>query len=233
MPPDHRTVHPWLEAETERLLVTVESLRGRDLTEDSSLPGWTLGHLLSHIARNADALCNLLHWARTGIETPMYESKMQRDADINLGATRPDGPVLTDVVDSAGRLRAAVDGLAPEDWNHDVVTAQGRTIPAAQVPWLRLREVAVHHVDLGASFADAAPGLVTALLSDVINSAGTRPGWPSLRVETTEGDTFEIGSASVSVKGAQANVLAWLTGRSAGRDLITSSEALPDLPTWL
>jgi len=233
VPPDRGAVQPWLEVETERLLVTVQSLRETDLAGDSSLRGWTLGHLLTHIARNADALCNLLHWARTGVETPMYTSKQQRNDDIRLGATRPGDVVLTDVVDSAARLRGAMDGLAPADWNHDVVTAQGRTIPATQVPWLRLREVAIHHVDLGASFDDVAPRLVAALLDDVTNSIRTKPGWPSLRIETVEGETIETGSPTVNVKGAQAHLLAWLTGRSAGHELITSSEVLPVLPAWL
>lgn len=233
VPPDRSTVQPWLEVETERLLATVEALREADLTKDSSLPGWTVGHLLTHIARNADALCNLLQWARTGIESPMYASRQQRNDDINLGVTRPGDVVITDVIDSAARWWSAADGLAPADWNHDVITAQGRTIPAAQVPWLRLREVTIHHVDLGATFEDAAPGLVTALLDDVVNSVRTKPGWPALRIETTDGDSIDIGSPTVNVKGAQAHVLAWLTGRSPGHELITSSETLPDLPAWL
>lgn len=233
MPPDRSTVQSWLETETERLLVTVEAFWERDLSGDSSMPGWTLGHLLTHMARNADALCNLLRWAHTGVETPMYASKQQRNDDIDCGATRPGGAILTDVVDSAARLQAVADELQPEHWNHEVVTAQGRTIPATQVPWLRLREVAVHHVDLGASFDDMPPGLIRALLEDVTNSTRTKPGWPSLRIETVEGDTIEIGSPTVDVKGAQAKVLAWLTGRSAGQELITSSSALPDLPAWL
>lgn len=233
VPPDRSAVQRWLESESNRLLVTVQALRQTDLTEDSSLPAWTLGHLLSHIARNADALCNLLQWARTGIETPMYESKDQRNTDIDLGATRPGEVVLTDVVDSAERLRAAANGLALVDWNHPVVTAQGRTIPAAQVPWLRLREVTIHHVDLGASFEDAPPELVAALLDDVVNSVKTRPGWPSLRIETAEGDAIAIGESPVEVKGTQAHVLAWLTGRSEGKGLLTSADALPGLPAWL
>ena len=88
MAPSRADVEPWLKAETVRLLATVESLRDRDLTQDSVLPGWSLAHLLTHLARNADALGNLLVWARTGVETPMYQSITQRTADINLGATR-------------------------------------------------------------------------------------------------------------------------------------------------
>ena len=44
------------------------------------LPGWTVGHVLTHVARNADAYTNLLTWARTGVETPAYASPEAREA---------------------------------------------------------------------------------------------------------------------------------------------------------
>jgi maleylpyruvate isomerase len=235
MPPDRSTVEPWLRVETTRMLATVETFWDRDLTEVSSLPGWSWGHLLTHLARNADALGNLLSWARTGVETPMYRSKSQRDDDINIGATRPGGVLLSDVADSAARLGSAAEELAPSDWDSDVVTAQGRTIPAAQVPWLRLREVAIHHVDLGASFENLPRELAAALLDDVMTSVRAKPGLPSLEIAPTDGGhaaTVGDGPAT-QVKGTGAQLLGWLTGRSAGGELITSSDALPPLPAWL
>ncbi len=42
--------------------------------------------MLTHVARNADAMINLLTWARTGVPTPAYASDQQRDADIEAGA---------------------------------------------------------------------------------------------------------------------------------------------------
>ena len=57
-----------LAASTERLLASAAALSDAQLREPSPLPGWSRGHVLSHIARNADGLRNLLIWARTGIE---------------------------------------------------------------------------------------------------------------------------------------------------------------------
>ena len=57
-------------------------LEPAQVTEPSRLPGWTRGHVLSHLARNADALVNLLTWARTGVETVMYASAEARDEEI-------------------------------------------------------------------------------------------------------------------------------------------------------
>lgn len=235
MSPDRETVESWLDTENQRLLDTVDTFRDSELTAESSLPGWSLGHLLTHVARNADALVNLLVWARTGVETPMYESKEQRSDDIDVGALRPAGKILADVVNSAARLQAAAAELEAADWTHEVRTAQGRTIPAATVPWLRLREVAIHHVDLGASFDDLPPELVGAFLRDVVNSTRSKRDWPSLRIKSTDtGEVTEIGAGpAVDVTGTQADVLAWLIGRTAGQNLTCSLDALPALPAWL
>ncbi|MBE1549604.1 maleylpyruvate isomerase [Mycobacterium sp. OAS707] len=235
MSPERGAVEQWLQTETRRLLARVGTFSDCDLTADSSLPDWSLAHLLTHLARNADALGNLLYWARTGIETPMYQSKHQRADDINIGALRPAGVILADVVDSAARLQNAAEQLTTADWDQEIVTAQGRRMPAANVPWLRLREVTIHHVDLGGSFDDLPPDLAVALLDDVVNSTRTKPNWPSLHIEATDtGTVAEIGSGpAVDVKGTHAHVLGWLTGRTAGGELISSSDALPALPAWL
>src|SRR5947209_4673969 len=52
---------------TDRLLVSLDKLDDDAVGEPSLLPGWTRGHVLAHLARNADALVNLLTWARTGV----------------------------------------------------------------------------------------------------------------------------------------------------------------------
>ncbi|MEU8615746.1 maleylpyruvate isomerase N-terminal domain-containing protein, partial [Actinoplanes sp. NPDC048791] len=59
---------------TERLIRTAEGLEDSAMSAPSALPGWTVGHVLTHVARNADAYTNLLTWARTGVETPAYAS---------------------------------------------------------------------------------------------------------------------------------------------------------------
>ena len=70
-------------AATDRVLVTATALSDDQAREPSLLPGWSRGHVLTHIARNADGLGNLLRWARTGTETPMYTSAESRSADID------------------------------------------------------------------------------------------------------------------------------------------------------
>src|SRR5215813_11810747 len=79
---DVRVTLAEVEAASERLAATVAKLTDEDVRAPSRLPGWTRGHVLAHLARNADSLVNLLTWARTGTETRMYGSPAERDGGI-------------------------------------------------------------------------------------------------------------------------------------------------------
>ena len=55
----------------------------------SLLPGWTRGHVLTHIARNADSFVRVLEAARQGEVVTQYEGGVAgRNAAIEAGATR-------------------------------------------------------------------------------------------------------------------------------------------------
>jgi maleylpyruvate isomerase len=143
----------------------------------SELPGWTRRHVTAHLAANAKAVGNLVHWAATGQRTPMYSSPQQRSADIEKGSTRT-GVDLRHLFDtSAARLSDAMAALTPQQWRTEVVTAQGRTVPATETPWMRAREVMVHAVDLGTgtTFADLPSDFLEALVEDVTARRGHVP----------------------------------------------------------
>ena len=95
-----------LTAANDRLIATVARLSDADVAAPSRLPGWTRGHVLAHLARNADSQVNLLTWARTGVETPQYPDLETRDAEIEAGAPRPAKEQLADLEDSTARLFA-------------------------------------------------------------------------------------------------------------------------------
>src|SRR5919198_6055635 len=83
----------WADEGQQRIDDSVAGLTDGDARAPSRLAGWSRGHVLTHLARNADALVNLLTWARTGVERPMYVSSDQRDADIEAGAGGAGGAV--------------------------------------------------------------------------------------------------------------------------------------------
>ncbi|TGZ13649.1 hypothetical protein DV517_51320 [Streptomyces sp. S816] len=159
----------WARTGTRLFLAAVADLDEAALSADSALPGWTRKHLAAHVAANADALCNLVHWAATGEERPMYASAGERAAGIAKGPTLSAEELRAWLTASAARLAEGLDALADEQWQHEVVTAQGRTVPATELPWMRAREVCVHAVDLGTgiTFADLPDGFLTALAAEV------------------------------------------------------------------
>ncbi|MFB7456138.1 maleylpyruvate isomerase N-terminal domain-containing protein [Streptomyces sp. NPDC056188] len=165
----------WARTGTELMLVAVAGLDEAGFSAPSVLPEWTRGHLVAHVAANADALCNLVHWAATGEETPMYASAEERAAGIAKGPALSADQLRTWLTTSARRLAEGLDGLTDEQWQHKVVTAQGRTVPATELPWMRAREVCVHAVDLGAgvvTFADLPKGFLTALVAEISAKRG-------------------------------------------------------------
>src|SRR5471032_323088 len=93
-----------LEHETSLLVSTAAGLDDQKIRVASLCEGWTRAHVLSHIARNADALGNLVGWAVTGTPRAMYDSPDSRDADIAEGATRAAQEIFTDLNDSAARF---------------------------------------------------------------------------------------------------------------------------------
>ncbi|OWA00818.1 maleylpyruvate isomerase [Streptomyces sp. CS113] len=160
----------WVRTGTELLLDAVAGLDEDAFSAPSVLPDWTRKHLVAHVAANADALGNLVHWAATGEETPMYASAEERAAGIAKGPTLSAEELRSWLTDSARRLATGLDGLSEAQWGHQVVTAQGRTVPATELPWMRAREVCVHAVDLGTgvvTFADLPKGFLTALVAEI------------------------------------------------------------------
>jgi maleylpyruvate isomerase len=205
----------------------------------SGLPGWSRAHVLSHIARNADGMINLLTWARTGVETPAYTSREQRDADIEAGAAREPAAIREDVVDSSDRLADAVRAMPEQAWLATVRNVQGREIPATDIPWSRAREMWIHAVDLdvGASFAELPKPMLRDLLADVADTLGQAEDAPSLRLVGTEPDVdIRVGTGEpVEVRGPTPALVGWMLGREKGRELRTADggRRLPDLPRWL
>jgi maleylpyruvate isomerase len=227
----------WVEEGQRRLQRAVDGLPLAAVAEPSALTGWTRGHLLTHLARNADALVNLLTWARTGIRTPMYASPDQRTTDIEAGAGRPLAEQAADVRESAIRFAEAAEALSDEAWSATVVSGQGREIPAVDVPWLRAREVWIHLVDLDVGFGmeTLPPDFAWALVQDVA-------GWMSARVGEGVGaelsadgfGTVVLGTpaSGVTVSGPPYALAGWLTGRRGSEELHVTGE-LPLIPRWL
>ncbi|MGR6916773.1 maleylpyruvate isomerase family mycothiol-dependent enzyme [[Actinomadura] parvosata] len=225
----------WMAEGTGTFFDALARLPDDRLDRPTALTGWTGRHLLAHVAANADALLNLAHWASTGEERPMYTSFEQRDADIRTGAVRSPAELRSWAATSAGLLEKRLSGLDERQWARPVRTAQGRTVPATEIPWLRAREVMVHAVDLGAGvgFADLPPDFLAALVGDIAAKRSGAADGPALLLKATDHDgTWHVsgtGDDPVTVTGTLAELAAYLSGRATG----PGGRPAPALPRWL
>jgi maleylpyruvate isomerase len=219
----------------DRLLRSVERMRPEQVFEPSALPGWTRGHVLAHISRNADALGNLLRGARTSQPIPMYPSPESRDRGIEDGAKHPLAEQLADLRASGLRFVAATEAMPDAAWSVEVPHRTG-AFPASDVPLKRIAEVEYHHVDLGLDYTPAhwPATFVARQLTDLTaryRGASDLP--PLLLHDTDTGSSYELGSGAQPPLelGAPASALvAWLSGRSDGAALGVRLADLPDLP---
>jgi maleylpyruvate isomerase len=221
----------WWERGERHLGTALGRLTDEDFDGPSRLPGWSRRHVLAHLAGNADGLVNLLTWARTGVETPMYPSAGAREAQIQEASALPPDQLRGAVLAATGRLADAVRTMPDSAWAAQVRTAKGHQVPAAEVLWLRSREVWVHAVDLdaGITFADVPDDVLAALVDDVFRT------WDAADrvadVALFAGDR-EWGTGALAVAGPLPAATAWVTGRSAGEDL-RADGPLPTLAPWI
>jgi len=220
---------------TTRYLAALTELTDDDCRAPSLLPGWSRGHVISHLSRNADALGNLLHWAQSGVETPMYVSNEQRDADIEAGAGRTAAELREDASASCGRFLQAVNEVHAAHLSAPVSrTAGSPTFEAGEVGAMRRTEVEVHHADLGIGYtardwpADFTRALIDRRAAD-LEAAGHAMTWQL----TDLGETIVVGDGSgPQVSGASADLAWWLIGRGAGEGLTSDAGDLPTIGTW-
>jgi maleylpyruvate isomerase len=224
-----------------RLEGLVDELTEATAQAPSALPGWTRQHVLSHLARNADAVVNLLVWARTGIEHPMYPSRADRDADIEEGAHRLLQVIQEDLKAASGRLLHAAEQMVETSWEYPIIGAGGLRTPAAQVPWMRAQELLIHtaDLDLAVDLADlvevAGDEACAVLLDQSVSAYSTHADTPAviLEVALPAGGrrTVSFGSGTPAhLSGPAAAALGWLTGRTDASGL---TGAAPELPAWL
>lgn len=197
----------WMAQGTALFLATTAALTEEEYAAPSGLPGWSRKHVAAHVAANADAIGNLVHWAATGDPTPMYPSRAERDAAIERGAALPVAEIDAWLRRSAEALESAMSELTEEQWRVQVVNGQGRDVPVSVAPWMRARETYIHAVDLacGVGFADLPGDVVQRLCEELRMQRGV--------------DELPAGPA--------AEVAAWLTGRPH------SLADAPELGPWL
>ena len=218
------------------MLATAKTLSDAEVLAPSGLPGWSRGHVLTHIARNADSLVNLLTSAATGVEHPQYPSREARDLGIDAGSGPPSGG-------AAGRHRGVAPavhgrrrrGAGRDCWQHEVRWMSGEPRPASKILDARLREVAIHHIDLDAGYSasDWSSQFALRILVSVLPAFEVRGIEPVTLVPTDVDVRIDLaGGSAVEVRGAASALATWVLGRDDGSTLEVTGGQLPTPPAW-
>lgn len=204
------------------------------------LGGWTTAHLAAHVAYNAAAVVNLMDWAETGVEHPMYATPETRNEEIDFGATLTPDAIRNLHDHTVARLRVAWDEADDDAWSAEVRTVQGRTVPAEETLWMRSREVWIHAVDLGgpAGFGDIPDAVLSTLFAEIPakwRGAGVGAGLTLVRTDDGSETTVlpsDDGAPGVEIAGDLAGLVRWASGRGPEGVELSAGE-VPEPPRWL
>ena len=159
-----------------RLHAAVAGRGDAELRRESRLPGWTVAHVLVHLARNADSIVRRLTAAADGRVVDQYAGGAAgRAAEIEAGVQRSAATLLADLQAADDAVDQALGATDADVWGRDVQVGGGATGTAAALVLRRWREVEVHHVDLGLGYdwSQWPEELVTRWLPDLL---GALPG---------------------------------------------------------
>ena len=213
------TLRGLVNAATQRLLGDTIAVSDEDWRAPSRLPGWSRGHVATHIARQADGIVRLTEWARTGERQDMYASAEQREADIDAGL----GPDRAGAADRPGHLRRpAGPGLRRpgrgQAWDAVVELRGGTKVPgpaAAAGPAARGRGPPRRPGHRLTSSTRIENATAEWLLEWCAFRVRSREEFPKLDLTSDSGFTISLGNAGepTAVSGTSANLLGWVMSR--------------------
>lgn len=123
-------------------------LRDDHIPLASSLPGWTVGHVLAHLVQNAESmsrLCEEAEGGRVGVQYP--GGAAARAANIERGAHVSAEEMLNRLRQSIAHLEDVWSSVRVA-WDGSAEMVSGTVVPVVDLPWRRWREVEVHMGDL-------------------------------------------------------------------------------------
>jgi maleylpyruvate isomerase len=217
---DERTIDQHVagcSAAHQRLLAHLDEVAA-DLATNapSRLPDWTIGHVLTHLARHAESQHRVFEAAARGESAERYPGGLAgRAGDIEAGSGRAASEQIDDVRRWIWQLEGSWARCPAAGWTL-VATSFGRPEPVADLPFRRWREVEIHHADLGLpgfTYDDWSPAYVRYELDRALMA------W---RANQPMG-VSDLPAAALAL--APARRLAWLVGR---REV----DGLPPVPQW-
>jgi maleylpyruvate isomerase len=208
-----------IEAAHRRLMAGLIGLTDEQVRQPSLLPGWTVGHTLSHIALNAEAFTRVAEGLAASEVGSMYPTPESRDEAIEAGAHRSAAEIVAHCETSNAALLAIWSMLTPEQLTGQANRTPGTpTFPAMNIPMARLREIEVHSSDSGLTtlpISAWSSAYVDLDLPIQFATVATRLGHGFAAIDET-GTTHESGDCTgiSALSCTRRELLAWTLNRT-------------------
>ncbi|MEU4194664.1 maleylpyruvate isomerase family mycothiol-dependent enzyme [Kribbella sp. NPDC026611] len=211
----------------DRLLTLVADVDDAAARADSGLPGWSRGHVITHIANFSEAMTRQVEEALQGRLVEVYDGgRPARDAAIEAGADRSAADLKSHLTQAVTALLTSWDKVSPTDWPLPILHRNSNLSAGLQATW---RELTIHttDLDLGVTAASWSEDFCTHLLDFL------RPRTPDnthliLQSPTV---TWENGTGEeIRLVGALTDLTAWYAGRQAPGPI--TGDPVPDLLPW-
>lgn len=218
-----------LAAGQTRLRGLLAGLTEDAVREPSTLPGWTRGHVLTHIEGVGLALARQARYALRGKLIEVYDGgRPARAAAIEAGRGRSAQQLTAALGDALDEVEASWSAVGPGDWDRPVRYRDGVLLDAGLAWW---RELEIHTADalLGRGTADWPEAFCTYAVGYLTARV---PEGVRLTLTATDGPwSWTRGSgAPVAVRGRLTDLAAWLAGRAPAAPL--TGDPLPALGEW-
>jgi len=219
-----------------RLLGLAATLDDETLARPSLLPGWTVGHVLTHLADDARGQADLVDTvAESSVTTRAPAAEPAPGRLISRSAAAGAGPseaIRDDLATAIARLERSWDQTHVDVWRTGYGLTPGtgtdrrnEPVTLADLVFLRWREVEIHGIDLGltdrggpgwaglpAPYVDAEWAWTTARLAERLPPGGSVLLAPGDRPSRA----FGMGSHPAIVGAPTVETLRWLLGRLPG-----------------
>ncbi len=209
-----------IHASHRRLAATLAGLTDVQARQPSLLPDWSVGHVMAHIALNAEAFVNVANDLAADRFGEMYPGGVpRRNADIERLSSASAGELRTRIESSCSTFESIwptlTDGMLQGQFGLERDNPAGI---AVDVPLRRLREVEVHHADAGLptfTYEDWSDAYVDRDLAVQLAGAADRLGRPIAFVDEC-GATHLCGDGAIDLEPiatTRRSLLGWLFNR--------------------
>ncbi|WP_433161270.1 maleylpyruvate isomerase family mycothiol-dependent enzyme [Kribbella sp. CA-247076] len=208
-----RDIRPEVTAAAQRVNDTVATVDDTAVRAPSALPGWSRGHVITHLANFSEAMTRQVEEALAGRLVEVYDGgRPARDAAIEAGAGRPAPELVSHLRQSTGALIAAWEKVGADDWDRPITHRDSTLAVGIYACW---RELAVHAVDLVLEpTATVWPKEFCLHLLDFLRDR--TPEGIHLVLQADDGTSWENGTGERTVlTGTLTDLTAWYAGRRA------------------